>query len=92
MRSQTMRQCEGCVGNVGYQPGNSLLSRENYSGINVGLRKVRCDTPANKLITFARRFNQTLTVDRDLPPTAQDQTGLLQFRDRVRKTGPLYSQ
>jgi hypothetical protein len=53
----------GAVGNVDYQYGqltftaNSLSSRENYSGINVGLRKVRRDTLANKLITFARCFD-----------------------------------
>src|SRR5262249_29467216 len=83
----------GAVGNVGYQSSNSLTSRKNYSGLNVGLRKVRCDTLANKLITFARCFDQALPVeDRDLPPTAQDQTGLLQLRDRVRETWPLHTQ
>jgi hypothetical protein len=32
--TQTMRQCEGAVGNVGYQSENLLTSWENDSGIN----------------------------------------------------------
>src|SRR5690242_1181039 len=75
------------------RPTPLLTPRENYSGLNVGLRKVRCDTLANKLITFARCFDQTLPFkDRDLPSTAQEQTGLLQLRDRVRETRPLHTQ
>jgi hypothetical protein len=53
---QLWSDVRAAVGNVGYN-ADSLTSWENYSRINVGLREVRCDTLANKLITFARCFD-----------------------------------